>query len=62
MDRPQRRQQYALVFRRKPKIRRAIAIMLALVADDHGLIGIAKPRRGLDQRIEHRLQIERSSG
>ena len=31
---------------------------IALAAVDHGLIGIAKPRGGLDHRIEHRLQIE----
>ena len=31
---------------------------LALAAEDHGLIGIAKPGGGLDHRIEHGLQIE----
>ena len=47
----------SLIFRWKPKIRRQ-PYHIALAADDHGLIGVAKPGGGLDHRIQHRLQIE----
>ncbi len=33
-------------------------MQIAIPAEDHGLVGIAQPRCRLDNRIEHRLQIE----
>ena len=31
---------------------------LALTTDDQGHLGVTKPDSGLNQRVEHRLQVE----